>query len=236
MKPLPVRAPQHSILFRIVAFFSRLQFWYLIRSLANKRLVTIVFVFMAGATALGTITMIAFLTNLMMLFPPLGPSAFILFYTPLAETASPRNVIMAHTLALLSGLASLTLAGWFFSEGAQLQSAGMNWHDVSAIALAMGLTSIAMVVLRCVHPPAAATALIAAMGYLENILQVGGTLMAVLFLVAEAIFFNRLLGGMPYPLWRFDHEKVKNYAAIAGMPEHGKTFWQRTANKTFQRR
>lgn len=236
MKPLPTRAPQHSIMFRMVAFFSRLQFWYLIRSMANKRVVTVVFVFMAGATALGTITMVAFLTDLMMLFPPLGPSAFILFHTPLAETASPRNVIMAHTLALLAGLASLALADWLLAPVAQLQNPGMNWHDVTAIALAMGLTSIAMVVLSCVHPPAAATALIAAMGYLENIVQIGGTLMAVLFLVAEAIFFNRVLGGLPYPLWRFNAEKVKNYCAIAGVPEHGKTYWQRMTHKTFQRR
>ena len=112
----------------------------------------------------------------------------------------------------------------------------MNWLNITAIMLAMGLTSAAMVVLGYVHPPAAATALIAAMGYLENIVQVGGTLAAVLFLVAEAIFFNRILGGLPYPLWNFDAEKVKEFTIIAGMPEYGKTHWQRLARKTFQRR
>lgn len=236
MKPLPYSGPQHSMLFRMVSFFSRLQFWYLIRSLGNKHVVTVLFVFIAGATALGTLTMMAYLTNLMMLFPPLGPSAFILFRTPLAETASPRNVIMAHTLALMAGLGSLALAGLLFPEMHHLQTVGINWHGVTAIALAMGMTSMAMVVLKCIHPPAAATALIAAMGYLENIVQVGGTLAAVLFLVAEAFFFNRILGGLPYPVWRFHAEKVKEYTIIAGMPEYGKTFWQRKARKTFQRR
>ncbi len=236
MKSLPSSGPQHSFLFRLVAFFSRLQFWYLLRSLGNKHIVAVVFVFMAGATALGIISIMAYLTNLMMLFPPLGPSAFILFRTPLAESASPRNVVMAHTLALLAGMGSLALAGMLFPEMHRLHTAGMNWHNDTAIMLAMGLTSIAMVVLKCVHPPAAATALIAAMGYLENMVQVGGTLAAVLFLVAEAILFNRILGGLPYPWWRFDAAKVKNYTIIAGIPEYGKTHWQHMVRQTFQRR
>lgn len=236
MRPLTPRAPQQGLLFRIVAIFSRMQFWYLIRSMTNKRMVTVVFVFSAGATALGTIAMVAFLTDLMMLFPPLGPSAFILFHTPLAESASPRNVIMAHTLALMAGLASLAMANWVFPVTGEIQPSGGNWHDVTAIAFAMGLTSIAMLGLRCVHPPAAATALIAAMGFLSNPVQVGGTLAAVLFLVAEGILFNRIFGGLPYPLWRFEADKVKNYCTIAGVPEHGKTYWQQMAAKTFLRR
>lgn len=236
MKSYTPRAPQQSLLFRIVAFFSRMQFWYLIRSMANKRLVTVVFVFTAGATALGTITVIAFLTDLMMLFPPLGPSAFILFHTPLAESASPRNVIMAHALALLAGLTSFELSSWVFPIVGEIASSSVNWRDVTAIAFAMGLTSIAMLGLRCIHPPAAATALIAAMGFLSNPVQVAGTLAAVLFLVAEAILFNRIIGGLPYPLWRFEADNVKNYCTIAGVPEHGKTYWQQMAAKTFLRR
>ena len=172
----------------------------------------------------------------MLLFPPLGPSAFILFHTPLAETASPRNVIMAHTLALLAGLGSSVLAGILFSDFAVQQTMGLNWSGVIAIAMAMGLTSVVMIAIRCVHPPAAATALIAAMGFLDSIVQIGGVLVAVIILVLEAIVFNRLLGGLPYPIWRFNPDAVKDHPTLAGLPRHGQTPWQKMVTRTFHRR
>ena len=236
MKPSLANGPQHSLLFRFIAFFARLRIWYLVRGLRNHRILTVMFVFSAGATALGTITVMAYLTDLMLLFPPLGPSAFILFYTPLSETASPRNVIMAHTLALLAGLGSSVLAGILFSDFAVQQTMGLNWSGVIAIAMAMGLTSVAMIAIRCVHPPAAATALIAAMGFLDSIVQIGGVLVAVIFLVLEAIVFNRLLVGLPYPIWRFNPDVIKDHPTLAGLPRHGQTPWQKMVTRTFHRR
>jgi CBS-domain-containing membrane protein len=236
MKPLVLRGPQHGLLYRVIAFFSRLRFGYLLRGLQNRRMLQVIFVLTAGVTALGTITAMAYLTNLMLLFPPLGPSAFILFHTPLAETASPRNVIMAHTLALVTGLVSVVLADAIIPHAGVPAGAGLNWASVVAIATAMGLASIAMVVLNCVHPPAAATALVAAMGFLNNIVQVGGVLIAVIILVFEAIVFNRILGGLPYPLWRFDPEVIKDHPSLAGLPGNGQSAWQEMVTKTFHRR
>ena len=232
----PVTGPQHGRLFRVVAFLSRLRFGYLLRSLGQRRILTAVFLFCAAVTALSTITMMAYLTDLMMLFPPLGPSAFILFHTPLAETASPRNVILAHALGVISGLCALFIAGQIYSTPMDVQSTSMNWHNVTAVALAMGFVSMAMVLVHCIHPPAAATALIAALGYLETNIQVGGVRAAVVILVLEAYFFNRILGGLPYPIWRYDPIRVKNYGAIAGHADTGANRWKHLAAKTFQRR
>jgi CBS-domain-containing membrane protein len=81
----------------------------LFRNTSNPQLLTVCFVFSAGAMALAIITIAAHLTELPLLFPPLGPTAFILFYTPLAVTASPRNVIVAHTMAVGAGIFSLWL-------------------------------------------------------------------------------------------------------------------------------
>lgn len=236
MKPMILQGPQHGRLYRVIAFISRLRFWYLLRGLQNRRMLKVIFVLTAGVTALGTITAMAYLTNLMLLFPPLGPSAFILFHTPLAETASPRNVIMAHTLALLAGLISVALVGLIIPDAGVHGAAGLNWASVLAIATAMGLASMAMVMLRCVHPPAAATALIAAMGFLDNIVQVSGVLIAVIILVFEAVLFNRILGGLPYPLWRFNPEVIKDHPAMAGLPRHGQSAWQKMVTKIFHRR
>jgi CBS-domain-containing membrane protein len=93
-----------------------------------------------------------------------------------------------------------------------------------------------MISVRCVHPPAAASALIAAMGYLANPEQILGIIGAVILLVLEAIFFNRIIGGLPYPIWRADPNFARNYGVLAGIPETGTTFWQQLAAKTFQRR
>ena len=52
----------------------------------------------------------------------------------------------------------------------------------------------------------------------------------------QALLFNRLLGGPPYALWRFNPQVPKNYAILAGIPQSGTTFWQQLVTRTFQRR
>lgn len=214
---------------------SRLQLRYLLNHVDYRRIVSVGFVLMSGATAMGTITIIAMITDLPMLFPPLGPSAFILFYTPLGETACPRSVVLAHSLALFSGLLSfwiVSTTGPVFAAGSQ----NIGWYQVAAIAMSIGLASMAMIVMNCVHPPAAATALIGAMGYFETMLQAGGVMAAVLLLVFEAIVFNRIIGGLPYPLWKFDPSVLLHYGRLAGLPQSGKAFWRQRAERSFRHR
>ncbi len=236
MKGLPPQGPQHTILFRLVATISRLRLKYLQTKSHRKDVVTLLYLFLAGVTALSTISMMAYLTDFMLLFPPLGPSAFLLFYTPLSESASPRNLILGHTVALLSGLGALAAAQALFPELRGAEPTSLNWSYITAVGLSMGAASVAMVGLRCVHPPAVATALIAAMGYLDNIIQVGGVLVAVLSLAIEAYLFNRVLGGLPYPFWRLDPQVAKMFHSLAGHSSTTISRWQKLADKTFQRR
>ncbi len=236
MKYEQMNSPQQSLLFKVIAFFSRLQLRYLVSRLGNLRILSVLFVFSAGVTALGIITIIAYLTKLPLLFPPLGPSAFILFHTPLAQNACPRNVILSHSIAVIAGLFAIWFVGTTGMHVPSEEIAALNWGRVATIALSVGIISIAMVVFNCVHPPAAATALIAAMGYLENFVQVTGLIGAVILLVLEGVFLNRFLGGLPYPLWGFDPAVVKNFSELAGVPESRITFWQKLAVKTFEKR
>lgn len=228
--------PQDSLLYRFVAFFSRLQLGYLFRSRGYSRLYLVLFVFLMGATALGTITITAYLTDLPLLFPPLGPSAFILFYTPLAVIASPRNVILSHTMAVTAGLSSLWLVGLAFPGMHPFEPSGLNWGRVAAIACSMGVIGVLMIATDSVHPPAAATALIAAMGYLQRPVQVIGLVAAVVLLSVEAFLFNRVIGGLPYPFWRADPTVSQNYGSLAGIPDKGTTAWHQLAMRLFQRR
>ena len=97
-------SPQQTALFRIVAFFSRLQVIYLIKSVRDSRSVLIAFAVLAGSTTLGTIAATAFVIDLPLLFPPLAASTFILFYAPMSEAASPRNLLIAHSVSVLAGM------------------------------------------------------------------------------------------------------------------------------------
>ncbi len=232
----PTQGPQQGWFFRFIAFFSKLQLDYLMRSSRNPRPVLIIFVFAAGATALAIISMAAIVTRLPLVFPPLGPSAFILFYTPMSDAASPRSMLLAHSMAIAAGLLALGAFAWIFPTADLATSTIMNGPRISAIALSMGLIGVGMIVWRCVHPPAAATALIAVMGYLETSVQVLGLIGAVLMLILEAILFNRIIGGLPYPYWRSDPKIAATYGLLAGIPEAGATFWQKMVSKTFHKR
>ena len=234
MKRAVRRTPQQTGLYRLVAFLTRFQLGTLLRSARNPRTLLLLFVFSAGTIAIGIITAAAFVTRLPLLFPPLGPSAFILFYAPMSESASPRNVILAHGLALAAGLASFWLMGMAFADPAHYDPAVLSWSRVASVALAMGATSLVMATCRCAHPPAAATALIAAMGYLRAPTQALGLMSAVVLLVAEAFVFNRLVGGLPYPTWRADPRTYRGFGELAGISEAGANFWQQLQLRMFR--
>ena len=229
-------APQKSLLFRVIAFFSRLQFVYLYRSVKDPRILTSLFVFLSASTSLATIAIAAYLTDLPLLFPPLGPSAFILFYTPMSMSASPRNLILSHTMALAAGSVSLHLLAAAFPGADLFDRSTTDWHQILSVALAMGLITALMIGLKSSHPPAAASALIAAMGYLDDPLKIAGFLAAVLLLAMEGYFFNHILGGLPYPLWRADPKVVRDYGVLAGIPTSGEDFWGQLVSRTFRRR
>ncbi|MCK4305878.1 MAG: HPP family protein [Candidatus Eisenbacteria sp.] len=230
------QAPQQSLLFRLVAFLAHLQMDYLLRCTSHRRGVAMAFVFLEGAVALGIISTAAYLTRFPLLFPPLGPSAFILFRTPMSPRACPRTVILAHTLAVASGWLSVQLFSLIFPEAGLLDDPSLNWPRIAALSLSMGLSSASMIALGCSHPPAAASALIVSMGYMSNMLQIVGLLLAVVLLVAHAFVFNRLLGGLPYPLWRSDPKSLQRFGALAGVSDQRSTYWGELATRIFDRR
>ena len=112
----------------------------------------------------------------------------------------------------------------------------MNGYRAIAIVLAMGGISVTMILLRCVHPPAAASALIAAMGYLENTTQIFGMLAAVILLVFEAYIFSRVLGGLPYPIWKADPKTARMYGVLAGTTPKEDETWSKRETRLFKTR
>lgn len=230
------KRPQDTTLFRIVAFFSRLQLGYLFHSQRRSKLFVIVFAIGSGTVALGIITIAAYMTKLPLLFPPLAPSAFILFYTPLSASASPRNVFLSHTMGLICGLLCLRAVLLIWPESTLLDPSQMNWHRVLAIALSSVLVGLSMTALKCVHPPATATALIAALGYFRTPFQMLGLVAALVFLLLEATLFIRIFGGLPYPLWRANPRLTKSYRELAEGVEARGGFWEEVASRIYKTR
>lgn len=156
------------------------------------------FAFVNGVVAIGLMAAAALVTDAPFIFPSLGPTAFLLFYTPLLPAASPRNTLGGHAIGAAAGYLSLVVFG-LTTHGPALVE-GVEWNRVGAAALSLGLTSGAMVWARVPHPPAGATTLIVSLGILREPWQLGVLMIAVVLLVAQGFVINRL-AGIDYPAW-----------------------------------
>jgi CBS-domain-containing membrane protein len=141
---------------------------------------------------------VAVVTGSPFIFPSLGPTAFLFFYTPTAPTASPRNALIGHTIGVVAGYFSLVVTGLTMAGPAY--AVGVTVPRVIAAALSLGLTSGLMVLLKAPHPPAGATTLIISLGILTQPRQLIILLLAVVMLTVQAFVINRL-AGIDYPVW-----------------------------------
>ncbi len=183
--------------------------------------------------ALAVLSAAAYYTSFPLLFPPLGPSAFILFRMPMSAAAAPRTILLSHLWGLASGFVALYLGMFFFPHQASVGPGVVSASSIAVLSLAMGLSSLAMIWLECNHPPATATALIVAMGYITSFLQVVGFIVAVVLLITLAFLFNRILGGLPYSYWRHDPDVSSHYGTLAGITNHRQGYWHQLSRKMF---
>lgn len=129
---------------------------------------------------------LAWATGLPVLFPSLGPSAFVLAMFPDSEASDARRVLLSHVFGVLAGYLTYHL----FASGivligpiAPFSVAGLRLaaSGVGAIVLTVG----AMLYFGVRHPPACATTLIVALGLLPGLFE--GTLIVVAVLVLLAV-------------------------------------------------
>lgn len=172
-----------------------------VSSLAERHdsvLVMGAFAFVNGCIAIGMMSLAALATGSPFVFPSLGPTAFLHFYTPVAPAASPRNTVCGHAVGVAAAVLSLALFG--LTDAGMALSEGMTGARVGAVALSLGLTSGAMVWLKVPHPPAGATTMIVSLGILTEAEHLAVLLFAVVLLIVQAFAINRL-AGVPYPVW-----------------------------------
>ncbi len=157
-----------------------------------------VFGFLSGSLAIGMLAWMAHMAYSPLVFPSLGPTAFLLFYQPLAPSASPRNTLCGHFIGAAAGWVSLLIFGLADVPGSGLGD--ITWTRMGAAALSIGLTIGVMELWDVPHAPAGATTMIVSLGLMSRLWQLGILMVAVFALVALGWAINRLV-GIPYPLW-----------------------------------
>jgi CBS domain-containing membrane protein len=117
------------------------------------------------------------------LMASLGASALLVFALPQSPMAQPWAVIAGNTLSALVGISVIHLVG----------------EPLIAMPLAASLSILGMFVLRCLHPPAAAVALIVVLGHVMHYRYAFFPVMidSVLLVLAGAVYSN--LTGKRYP-------------------------------------
>jgi len=151
-----------------------------------------------GGLAILTLSLVAWLTDLPLLFPALGPSAFILFSTPLSPGAAPRSVILGHFICLASGFSVWQLMSFLAGEPVSVQTGG--WPLFCSASLALAVSCLLLVRLSCPHPPACASGLVVALGEIIHWHDLVLMAAVVVWLTVQAVAMNRL-AGMPVPAW-----------------------------------
>src|SRR5579883_3665310 len=190
----PIGGQMSDILRGIV---TRLRLPWLLQHYARVPVLAL-FSFINGCISIGLMAALALVTRSPFIFPSLGPTAFLFFYTPTAPSAAPRNTLIGHTVGALAGYFSLLVTG--LTTAGPALAVGVTWPRVLAAALSLGLTTGIMVLLKSPHPPAGATTLIISLGILTQPWQLVLLMVAVLLLTIQAFVINRL-AGIPYPLW-----------------------------------
>jgi len=163
------------------------------------RLVWAVYVCVNGFITIGLLALLALLTGSPFVFPSLGPTAYLFFFSPLAEASSPRNTILGHAIGLICGYAAFALT--IASSPPFAMHPGVQGPRVLAAALSLSATGALMALFRVSHPPAGATTLIVSLGIISQPKELVIIEVAVILLTVQAFAINRL-AGIPYPFWR----------------------------------
>lgn len=188
---------EHAGIDHVLFLLRRLRLDWLLRHFPS-RLVRSLYVCVNGFLTIGILALLAFVTGNPFVFPSLGPTAYLLFFSPLAKASSPRNTILGHAIGLICGYAAFVLTGaGSIPFGAH---PGIFWPRILAAALSLSTTGAFMALLDVSHPPAGATTLIVSLGIISRPRELVVIEIAVFLLVAQALLINRL-AGLNYPFW-----------------------------------
>lgn len=150
----------------------------------SSSLLSIVLAGAGGGLAIAGLSWLSSLTAMSWLAAPFGASCVLLFVAPGASYSQPVNVIGGHLVSAAIGIAlAVYLPGQFQFWG---------------VAMAVGLAISAMMILRMVHPPAGATAMVTYLAAAKWMFLLFPIAAGAVALVIFAAIYHRLTGGS-YP-------------------------------------
>ncbi len=176
---------------------SRLRFWYLTTRF-DSNLLSALYVFVNSTVSMIIMGIAAHFTSWPMIFPSLGPTTFLIFYAPSSSMSSPRNSLLGHLIGGIIGMICFSLSNLFLPE--YDSSGAFNLAGLVIVGLSLGATGMAMVLTGLLHPPAASTAMMAAMGLFSRWYYLPVLVSAVGLLCLQAIIMHRL-AGIKFPTW-----------------------------------
>ncbi len=150
----------------------------------------------AAAILLGVIGIVGMALGRPWLLPSLGPTAFVVAEMPAHPSARFYNIVVGHVVALLVGCLSVAaLDAW----GAPIV---MSEHVLTVSRLGTGLlasavTLLVLLAVQASHPPAAATALLVALGTINQLPQALDLVMGAVVLAIVGVAARRIRLGRP---------------------------------------
>ena len=199
----PTRAPGHPAALELLApdvtrgLIARFRIGRLLARFP-ERPVWAAFMLVNGFVTIGILAGLAMVTRAPFVFPSLGPTAFLFFFSPTSPTASPRHAIYGHAIGIVCGYAALWATG--LTDALPAMAIGVDLPRVLAAALSLSLTGCLMILFKAAHPPAGATTLIISLGIVTKPTYLLLIEVAVVLLTVQAFAINRL-AGLDYPLW-----------------------------------
>jgi CBS domain-containing membrane protein len=151
-----------------------------------------------GGLAILTVGLLAWLTNLPLVFPALGPSTFILYSAPLSKAGAPRSVVLGHFICLLCGYVTWYLMGFISGGPVTLETGG--WPLFASATVALACSCFFLLLFNCPHPPACASSLVVALGMITGWFSIFLMGLVVMWLAFQAVLMNRF-AGLPSPIW-----------------------------------
>ncbi|MFI6522243.1 HPP family protein [Spirillospora sp. NPDC050679] len=142
---------------------------------------------LAATAGLFLLAAVTSATHLPLFALPFAASAAIVAVAPTAPFAQPRSIVLGHLVAAALALALTALLG----------------PSLWTAALAAGLATAPMLLLRAPHPPATATAALIGVTAPDPLFLLNPVLAASLVVVLGGVLLSRVLPGGRYPAyWR----------------------------------
>jgi CBS domain-containing membrane protein len=198
------KSKEHSGFEHVAVLLEHLRLRWLLRHFP-ARFVWSAYVCVNGFVTIALLALLALVTGSPFVFPSLGPTAYLFFFSPMAEASSPRNAILGHAIGLVCGYAAFMLT--VLSGQPASVHGGVHGPTVLAAALSLSLTGALMVLFKVSHPPAGATTLIVSLGIISQPKDLIVIEAAVILLTAQAFILNRL-AAIPYPAWQHEQAGV----------------------------